>query len=588
MNPRVNWGLFVLALALGAFVYWADRRPVVVVRGGAGAAASFEPVDPSWVMAVEVLRSNTLVRAELTNGSWRLVLPTPYPAQSASVQRFLAEAALLSPSGWITSAEVAAQPEGWKAFGLEPSQATVTLHASTGPVILKIGNVAPGGSRFYLQRVGSEGVFLAPTNFLAALPGQASEWRDRTLMDLGGKLPDRVSVSSRGRVVFEAIKEGRRWRLRQPLSSRADGERIEALLAQVAAVRIREFVSDAPVIDRGAYGLQPPEAELVVGMAGQEVARLQVGSAPAEAPDQRYVRRMAHTNMVSVLAEDLAMLARPMVEYRDPRVFGLLGEVDRVELRGTNGFVVGREGTNWLVLEPRRFVAEGAAVDLLLASVGELEIAEFVNDVVTDLAPYGLEKPSREVVVSRGTNTMAHLQVGKTANPTGTLLYARRVDEPSVYAVPRTILFNLESAGQLRAWKFASTQVVSVVVIHGGRTRSWARGAAGWSLTSGEAANAVPDAVEEVLHRLGKWDSMRYAVTDEVGLLRLARVAEVDHEVRLGLVEGGPVRMLRLRFGAAVGGGRIVVARFDEDPVALRLEMPEALHQALVQFLGMP
>ena len=588
MNTKGNWVLFALALALGGFVYVADRKPVVSVRGGAGAVAAYEPVDPSVVGAVEVMRSNAVVRAELTNGGWRLTLPVPYPAQSASVQRFLAEAALLVPSGWVTSAEVAAQPEGLKAFGLDPAQATVTLHASTGPTLLRMGNVAPGGNRFYFQRVGADGVFIAPTNFLGALPMTGAEWRDRTLMDLGGRTPDRVSVSARGRVVFEATKEGRRWMLRQPLTARADGERIEALLAQVGAARATGFVTDAPVIDRAAYGLQPPEAELAVWSAGVEVARLQVGSAPTNAPDQRFVRRMAHTNVVSVLAEDLAPLGRPLVEFRDPLVFGPLGDVDRIELKGTNRFVVARDGTNWMVVEPSRFAAEPAAVELLLASVAQLEVAEFVNDVVTDLAPYGLEKPARELVVARGPNEVGRLWVGKVANPVGTLLYARRTDEPSVYAVPRTILFNLESAGQLRMWKFASTQVVSVAVLHGGRTRSWAREAGGWKLTAGSAEGAVPDAVEELLHRLGKWDSMRYAVSDEAAILRSARVAEVDHEVRLGFAPGAPVRALRLRFGAAMGASRIVLAWFDDDPVALRLEMPQGLHEAMVQFLGMP
>jgi len=588
MNPRGNWLLFSVAVALGVFVYLLDRRPVVSVRGGAGTVAAYEPVDPSLVSVVEVMRSNAVVRAELTNGGWRLVLPVPYPAQSASVQRFLAEAALLVPSGWVTAAEVAAQPEGLKAFGLEPSQATVTLHTATGPWMLRMGNVAPGGTRFYFQRIGSEGVFIAPTNFLAALPAHGSEWRDRTLMDLGGKTPDRVSLSAHGRVVFEAAKEGRRWMLRQPLTARADGERIEALLAQVGSARATGFVTDAPVIDRASYGLQPPEAELAAWSGGVEIGRLQVGGAPTNAPDQRFVRRMAHTNVVTVLAEDLAALGRPMVEFRDALVFGPLADVDRIELRGTNHFVAAREGTNWFVLQPRRFPAEPSAVELLLSSIAQLEVAEFVNDVVTDLAPYGLDKPSRELVVSRGTQAVGHLLVGKVANPVGTLLYARRTDEPSVYAVPRTILFNLESAGQLRTWKFAPTQVVSVAVLHAGRTRSLARETGGWRVTSGGGAPPVGDAMEELMHRLGKWDSMRYAVSDEAAVIRSARVGDVDHEVRITLAPGAPARSLRLRFGAAMGASRIVLAWFDDDPVALRLEMPQGLHEAMVEFLGMP
>jgi hypothetical protein len=37
-----------------------------------------------------------------------------------------------------------------------------------------------------------------------------------------------------------------------------------------------------------------------------------------------------------------------------------------------------------------------------------------------------------------------------------------------------------------------------------------------------------------------------------------------------------------------MGASRIVLAWFDDDPVALRLEMPQGLHEAMVEFLGMP
>jgi hypothetical protein len=588
MNPRSNWFLLLVAVGLGLFVWVTERHAGVVVRGGSGAVVRYDPVDAGLVGAVELMRSNSVWRAELTNGTWRLALPVRYPAQSASIQRLLDGVGRLTPSGFVTSAEVAAQPEGLRAFGLEPPAATITLHTPSGPAILRLGNGAPGGARFYFQRVGTEGVFLGPIAFLDALPNSANDWRDRTLMDLAGSAHDRVGLSVRGRVVFEAVRDGQVWRLRQPLSARADGERIEALVAQLGTVRATGFVSDDAVIDRASFGLQPPEAELTIGSGTNDLVQLQVGAIATNAPNERFVRRMPQGNLVRVAAEDLALLERPLSDFRDPRMLGALDGVDRVQLLGTNGFVVERTGTNWFVTQPRRFPAERAAVDLLLSSLAQLEVAEFVNDVVADLTPYGLNTPSREIVASSGTNRLAHLQVGRVANPAGTLLYARRIDEPSVYAVPRTILFSLESAAQLRSWHFDVTNVVSVSVLSHGRTRSLTRGPSGWSASGGTATETAGEAMDEVLHRLGAWDSTRYVVSDEAAMLKAGRIRELDHELKITLRAPAPVQTLSLRFGAEFGPSRVLLARFDDDPVALRLEIPAQLHAELVQYLGMP
>lgn len=589
MNTRTNWLLLLAAIGLGAYVYLVDRRAGVAVRGGSGATAMYVPVEPGSVTTVELMRSNSVLRVVLEDGIWRMTSPVAYPAQPASVQHFLDRLGRLLPSGYVTAAEVTAQPEAMKAFGLEPPVATVSLTTQTGPVILRLGGASPQPGRFYFQRVGSEGVFTADTTFLESLPASVNEWRDRTLLDLGGRAFDRITLAGRGRTIFDAVRDGPgRWRLRQPLSARADGERLEALVSALETVQVTGFESDAPVIDRAAYGLQPPELELTLGNGTNDVARLQVGAWDTNHPGDRFVRRLSHTNLVRVAASDLSLLEQPLDQFRDPHLLGPMEGVTRLELRGTNGFVAEREGTNWMVISPNRFLADNPTVDFLVSQLGTLEIVNFVNDVVPSLAPYGLETPTREFVAYRGTNVMAHLQVGLPANAERTLLYARRLDEPGVYAISRTVLFNLESAGQLRSWQFTSEQVTAVTVLHRAKRRVLGRQGSGWKVNEGDAGEVIADAVEETLYRLGQWNSMRYAVLDEAALLRDGRFGGVDHELVLGFAEGAVMRRLRMRFGSSLGLSRIVLANFDDDPMGLRLEIPEPLYEGLVRYLGLP
>lgn len=81
---------------------------------------------------------------------------------------------------------------------------------------------------------------------------------------------------------------------------------------------------------------------------------------------------------------------------------------------------------------------------------------------------------------------------------------------------------------------------------------------------------------------------MRYSVTDEPGLLKAGRFAEVAHEMEIQLRGQAGLQSMRLKFGGTIAGNRYVLARFDEDPMALRLEMPGELYVQLIRFLGLP
>jgi hypothetical protein len=72
--------LFLVAAGLAAYVFLTHRREGVEVRGGAG-TSRYEPVDPAGVTSVELIRSNSVLRVELTNAAWRMRIPVDYPVR---------------------------------------------------------------------------------------------------------------------------------------------------------------------------------------------------------------------------------------------------------------------------------------------------------------------------------------------------------------------------------------------------------------------------------------------------------------------------------------------------------------------------
>lgn len=590
MDPRSNWLLVAAAVALAAAVWISGRRDAVTVASDRGATALFERPDPAQVTAIEILRSNSVLRVERTNGGWTLRLPVTARAQSASVERWLDTLGHLEPRRYVDAQELAARPDALRAFGLaDGGAARVTVTTRGRPVILALGTPAPLGGQFYFQRVGDSGVFTADQALLRDLPASPNDWRDRALLAIDDRAFDTLELRNRAGTVFEAVRSAAGpWTLRQPLVTRADDDRLNSLLNHLHATRVAGFVSDGQPVDAGALGLQPPEAELVLRRGTNELERLVFGNRTTNAPDRRHVLLAAATNLVLAPAEVLAPLQLPVSAYRDRRLLALGQEPDRLERTGPEGFLVAREGTNWWVVRPRRFAADSAVVRQVLDQFAGLEIAEFINDVVPEPARYGLDQPQREYRLAAGTNLLAQLQLGSfVPGRNGVLLHAREADSPGVHALPSSCLVQLPAAAtQFRDWRFAPSNVVEWTLRRAGQQRRATRDPAGWRIASGPPANLIPDAVDEALYRLGRLVSSRYPVTDVAAFARGAKVDEVDFEMEVRLDDAAPLRQWRLRFGGRLGNNLLALAYFDDDPLPLRLEVPGDLFERIQRDLA--
>ncbi len=587
MNTRLTWLLLLVAVALGGYALLTERRPGVM-PGGLGRTA-FAPIGAGSVTAIELLRSNTVVRVERLNGQWTLKLPVAYPAQGAAIESFLDALGKVRPTRWLSAAELSAGgvTNSLAAFGLETGAITVKLETDSGPVLLKLGGAAPIGDQQYLQRVGLDGVFLIGGSLLASLPRSADYWRDRSLFELRGETYDRLEV--RGKTPgFEVRRNAAgQWMLTKPLAARADGARIESLINALRTARVVAFLSDSPGVDLEPLGLQPPENEFILARGTNELVRLQIGNVPADATNFVRVRLPATTNIVLVPVE-VGLLARlPLPNFRDRRLLPPLTGVNRIEIRaGTNLTTVQARGTNWLVTAPTEFPADPDLVRYWLDQLPDLTIADFANDVVADYATYGLAQPAREYRFFAGTNVLAQLQFGKQDG--AERIFARRLDEPGVYSLALgAFLQQPEAAGQFRDLRFSESNVVRVAITRLGKTRTLERTAAGeWAVTAGAPAAAFTPAVEETLHRLGALQAVRYAVPDETQFTRLPSYQRLGHEFSFTFNQASALRTLRLRLVADLGAMAVALVQVDGGGEPLRIELPGALAQDLQREFG--
>ncbi len=588
MNPRVTWLLVLVALGLGGYLYVAERRPGITVTGADGLRVRFLPVAAEQVTAVELFRSNGIVRVEREGKGWAMRLPVTYAAQSQGVETLLKTLAQLAPRSWIPSAQLgAAGSETWKAFGLDDSAATLKLETKSGPVIYKFGATAPLGRQFYFQPVGSDGVYTADRALLDLLPASADTWRDRSLVNLRETPVDRIEL--RGKTAFatfEAVRDPATqvWRLTKPLAARADNDRLNKLLHTLHTARVAQFVSDSPLANLDPYGLQPPDSEVLLSNGTNPVARLQFGNAPTNQSGLVYMRRLTQTNIVLVPTTVADALHSPLSSFRDHQLLPPLVDTTRVEFTaGKETAVIERSGTNWLVTAPAKFPARSDQMERLFTLLAATTITDFPNDVVADYAQYGLVTPFRTYAFTRGTNAPLQIQFGNAPTNQPEHVYVRRLDEAGVYVVRLTDLLQLpESAEQVRDFRFEATNVVKIAITQKGNTRTLGRGTDGeWNVTAGNPGKPFAPAIAETLHRLGALDSAPYAVRDEAMYTTSRSFADLAHEVTLTFAPGGTLQTLRLRFVADSGALAVALANFDGDPLPLRILIPGDLFQAI-------
>ena len=577
--------LVALALLLGGWLVMTERRDEVRVAGAEG-SVRFRRLDPREVISVEILRSNVAIRLERTNSGWFLRSPIYYPVQSTGVERLLEMLGNLVPRSHLSGAEVAAQRGALGAFGLERPD-VLTIRTRDGMSILRLGSRTALGSQLYFQQVGQDGVFTADAGLLEALPASPEDWRDRRLFDADSLPFDRLEV--RGETEFEAaLTTHGAWGLIRPLVARANEDQIRRLLTDAADSRVLAFVSDTLSVSADDYGLSKPSAQMVLKRGTNEVLRLQFGRAPTNAPGEIYVRRSDFGNIVRITNSILDALKRPLAAYRDRRLMPSIAGLDRLEVRaGSEPFTLEKQGTNWWVTTPRRFPADGPWVRETFQRFMRLRIEDFLDDLGTDPARYGLTQPAREYAFSIGKSNsiptlLTRLSLGDPLGD-GRRLSVRRSDEPGIYGIAAGDLQTLPvSASQFRDWNLNPSNIVQIEIRQQGRTRILKRNAAGrWDGVVAMQGLLPDPAIDEGLFRIGQAPIGRFPVPNEAALKQFA-FDQLDHAVTLTQKEGGNFRTLHLRFGGRNAIHQFVWAAFDSGEPAILTQFSLSLYQEYI------
>ena len=523
MNSRNTLIWFVVAVALFACIFIYDRflRPTITPP-----SPILSGLHPSAMASIQVIPSNALkIEADKTNGVWVLTKPVVYPAQPAAVDALLSALQKLTPAIRLNAGELREQHNAEADYGFEPPRISLVLQEADGQRWqLQIGNRTAPGDQVYLRVVGIDGAFVAGADWLKYLPHSADDWRDTALVDFNDNMPDSIILTNGTKVVeLHENTTNHLWTMTRPLPALANSGRITQALQSLVTAHAAQFVTDNGNGDLSSFDLQPADLTLWFGRGTNFLGALNVGASPTNDLSLVYAERqgsvpgttLAWSAVLTTAKDPLAPWFGPVNSFRDPYLFELSTPVAEIQVRGgtnSGSFTLKRENTNGWSVVGEKFPVDQKNVQQFIQLLAGLRVTEFVKDVVTkpDLPTYGLAPPAREITLfsaADDTNAViAQLLFGATETNE---VFVRRPDEDSVYAISSEDYTQLPEAGwqfrERRIWNFSETNVVQITIHQNGKTRQFVHnGYNKWSLAPGSQGFYTPEAIEEIVHRLGK------------------------------------------------------------------------------------
>jgi hypothetical protein len=243
---------------------------------------------------------------------------------------------------------------------------------------------------------------------------------------------EEIQVKSADGETSRLQKADGKWQLVEPVKAAADEGEASSLASSLASLEVNRVV-DENAATLAEYGLEPARLEVGFKKKGDaNEQRVLIGEKTPTGGDL-YARAKDSKRVFLVPAYLDASFNKNTFALRDRRILSFdRNAVDGLEVTsGSNKVQLTKTGSEWKVSSPIAARADFAAVEGALERLSSTQMQGIVDPEGSNLAKYGLTKPTGSIVVAAGS-TRATLTLGSTDN---SLLFARDGSRPMVFTV---------------------------------------------------------------------------------------------------------------------------------------------------------
>jgi hypothetical protein len=247
---------------------------------------------------------------------------------------------------------------------------------------------------------------------------------------------EEVEITLAGGETARVQKTDGTWQIVEPGKAPADDTEMTSITSSLAGLEIQRVV-DLEAGDVKQYGLDPARISVAFRSKGQkDLRRIELGEKTPTGGDL-YARIPGEKRVFLVSSFLDSTFNKTPFALRDKVILKVdRQKADGLELvEGSTNIQLTKKGSDWLLVKPVAARADFAAVESSLERIGSAQMVGITEENATDLAKYGLDKPTATMTVAMGSSR-ATLLLGKTENA---VVYAKDASRPMVFTVAPTL-----------------------------------------------------------------------------------------------------------------------------------------------------
>jgi hypothetical protein len=230
------------------------------------------------------------------------------------------------------------------------------------------------------------------------------------------------------------------WAMVEPTKVDADPPEAIGVTTALSNIDIVRVV-DENATNFEQFGLANPNITVAFKAEGGAAGTLKLGNKNAT-QGEIYALKDDAKRVFLVSAFQESSFNRTPFQLRDKKILKFdRDKADALTLvKGATSMELARTGSDWKVVKPVASRSDFSAVEGFITRLSSANMSKLVEENATDLAKYGLDKPTMTVTIGAGSAKTV-LEIGKTENDDR---YARDASRPIVFTVDSTLATDLE------------------------------------------------------------------------------------------------------------------------------------------------
>jgi hypothetical protein len=427
---KSTWMVVVVAVALGAFVYFYDSKhtPKPALEDTSKPAFS---VPSGQISTLTIHHADLTIALAKTGSQWDLTQPIRTRADQSEIGSMVADLSGLSIQRSFAPTDALSK------YGLADPAVRIDFREANGASHeIRMGDKDFTNSAVYALIDGSKQVDMLPTSLLDEAEKPVSQLRDRSLVDLNGSEVTALTIEDpSGRIAARKATAG--WEITDPRKTLADSSAMDSLVSSLSAGKFTDVASETPA-DPAKYGLAHPEVTLDITAQGGKQFHLVL----AKKGHDYYGRDLSRPMVFTIDAATYNALDKKFFDLRDKSILQFdPSTVATLTIQNANGMIECSRGKDdtWSVVEP---VAEkGKAVESwkILDPLQNARATQ-IYDTPTSAVLGHLKKPEIQITLTDKSNKKTTVEISAAS---GDSVYLRTTAGPQVYQVSTQILKDL-------------------------------------------------------------------------------------------------------------------------------------------------